>query len=74
MKKSENKAWIDVKKLRLSRGWLQREAAEKLDVSRAYLSTIENGKCAISINMMEAIIRVFGVKYEDFYKHNSKRK
>ena len=63
----EKKAWIDLRKLRVSRGWLQSEAAEALNVSRPYLSAVENGKRGISMNMMAAIIRVFGVKYEDFY-------
>ncbi len=66
-KQQKRKAWIDVKALRKSRGWLQREAAEKLGIARAHLSVIENNKCGLSVEMMDAIIRVFGVKYEDFY-------
>ena len=62
------KAWIDLKRLREERDWLQEEAAVKLGVSRSYLSLIENGKRGISINMMDTIIRVFHVEYEDFYK------
>ncbi len=67
-KQQKRKAWIDVKALRKSRGWLQREAAEKLGIARAHLSVIENNKCGLSVEMMDAIMRVFGVKYEDFYK------
>ncbi len=67
-KRHKRKAWIDVKALRKSQGWLQREAAEKLGIARAHLSVIENNKCGLSVEMMDAIIRVFGVKYEDFYK------
>lgn len=59
---------IDIKGLREGRGWLQGEAAEKLGVSRSYLSAIENSKRGISLNMMEAIIKVFDVTYGDFNK------
>jgi DNA-binding XRE family transcriptional regulator len=58
---------INLKKLREERGWLQKEAAEELGFSRSYLVDVENGKKGISINMMNAIIRIFNVKYEDFY-------
>jgi transcriptional regulator with XRE-family HTH domain len=64
--------WIDVKSLREKRGWLQREAAEQLGVSRGYLSTVETRKRGVSINMMTSIIKVFGVKYEDFHVETEK--
>ena len=64
----KNKVWIDIRKLRQDQGWLQREAAEKLGVTRSYISAVENGKRGISMRIMEAIIRVFDVKYEDFIK------
>jgi len=63
---NKNKLWIDIRKLRQDRGWLQRETAKKLGVTRAYISSVENGRRGISMNMMLAIIRVFDVKYEDF--------
>lgn len=65
---SKNRLWIDIRKLRQDRGWLQREAAEKLGVTRSYISAVENGKRGISMSIMEAIIRIFDVKYEDFEK------
>ncbi len=65
--KKERHAWVDLKKLREARGWLQREAAEKLGISRSYLSSVENNKRGISLPLMESIIRVFGIRYEDFY-------
>jgi len=61
-----SKMWIDLKKLRTERGWIQDETAEKLGISRSHLSAVENGKRGISINIMTAIISVFNVKYEDF--------
>jgi transcriptional regulator with XRE-family HTH domain len=60
--------WIDAKKLREERGWLQGETSDRLGVSRSYLSAIENGRRNVSMNMMEAMRRVFGVKYEEFQK------
>jgi transcriptional regulator with XRE-family HTH domain len=65
---TQKRLWIDVKRLREEHDWLQEEAAERLGVSRPYLSAIENGKRGISMNTMEAIMRVFHVKYEDFIK------
>lgn len=56
-----------MRKLRTDRGWLQWETAEKLGVTRAYISALENGKRGISMKVMDSIIRIFGVKYEDFY-------
>ena len=67
----QNRLWIDVKRLREERNWLQEEAAQKLGISRSYLSAIENRKRNISINAMEAIMRVFHIKYEDFLKDES---
>ncbi|MDR1687078.1 MAG: helix-turn-helix transcriptional regulator [Clostridiales bacterium] len=67
MGENSNRAHINLKKLRTDRGWAQWETAEKLGVSREYISAVENGKRGISMSMMKAIIQVFGVKYEDFY-------
>jgi len=60
------KVWIDVKKMRTDRGWLQWETADKLGITRPHLSAIEHGKKSISMKLMTAIIKVFNVKYEDF--------
>jgi transcriptional regulator with XRE-family HTH domain len=70
-RKSVRVAWIDVKELRMRRGWLQREAADRLGIARAHLSLVENRKCGLSLQMMDAIIRVFGAKYEDFFSHDA---
>jgi len=59
--------WIDIKKLREDKGWNQNQTAERLGFSRTYLSSIEHGRRGVSVNMMKKIIKVFGVKYEDFY-------
>ena len=62
----QDKLWIDVKKLRTDRGWLQREAAEKLGITRSHLSAVENGKRSLSIKMVATIIKIFNVELEDF--------
>ena len=64
--RNNERIWIDVKRLRLERGWLQREAAGKLGVTRGYLSSVENDKRDISKKMIASIIKVFAVKFEDF--------
>ncbi len=69
--KKERHARIDLRKLREERGWLQWEAADKLGISRSYLSGVENNKRGVSLSLMESIIRVFGIKYEDFYDKNT---
>ena len=61
------KPQIDLKRLRHQRGWTQGQAAEELGFCRSYISAVENDKQSISVEMMRAIIQVFGVKYEDFY-------
>jgi len=66
----QKRLWIDLKKLRIQRQWLQQESADKLGISRSYLSAVENGKRPISMNMMEAIINAFNVKYDDFIKYD----
>ena len=71
MQTMQQKPWIDLKKLREARGWQQSRAAEKLGFARSYLALVENGKQGISINMVNAIMRVFDVKYEDFYRESN---
>ena len=58
---------IDLKRLREDRDWTQIQAAKALGFCRSYISAVENSKQGISIDMLNAIIRVFGVNYEDFY-------
>jgi transcriptional regulator with XRE-family HTH domain len=67
VKENRRKARIDIRSLRTSRGLLQREAAEMLGISRAHLASVESGRRGLSLGMMDAIIREFGVKYEDFF-------
>lgn len=63
----QKKPWIDVRYLRVKRGWSQEESAKRLGIRRAHLSLIETGKCGFSLKTINAIIEVYGVQYEDFY-------
>ena len=61
------KPCINLKKLREDRDWTQLQTARALGFCRSYISAVENSKQGVSIDMLNAIIRVFGVRYEDFY-------
>jgi DNA-binding XRE family transcriptional regulator len=61
------KPQIDLKGLRQDFGWTQLQAAIQLGFCRSYISSVENGKQGLSVEMINAIIRVFDVTYEDFY-------
>jgi len=63
---AREKLWIDIRQLRVDRGWLQWETAEKLGITRAHLSAVENSRREISTKMIAAIIRVFNIKLDDF--------
>jgi len=65
------KPQIDLKGLRKKRGWTQLQAAEALGFCRSYISSVENDKQGLSVEMINAIIRVFDVKYEDFYSSST---
>ena len=64
------KPHINLKALRKKRNWTQYAAAKALGFSRSYIADVERGRLGVSTGMMQAIIRVFGVKYEDFYPEN----
>ena len=61
------KPFIDLRKLREDREWTQMQTASALGFCRSYISAVENRKQGVSTEMLNAIIRVFNVRYEDFY-------
>ena len=63
-----DKPQIDLKALRIKKGWSHMETAKKLGFCRTYYTDVENKRQGISKAMMRAIIQVFNVKYEDFYQ------
>ena len=64
---------IDLRELRAARGWTQLQTASELGFCRSYISAVENGKQGLSVEMVNAIIQVFGVRYEDFYSGRIRR-
>jgi transcriptional regulator with XRE-family HTH domain len=69
--RSCKKPWIDVKALRVERGWLQRDTAERLGITRSHLSNIEHKRRSISTELMIAIILEFDIAWEDSHDDGS---
>jgi len=67
------KPWIDLKSLRKERSWTQMQTAAALGFCRSYISSVESGAQGFSVEMVNAIIREFNVRYEDFYDIESIR-
>lgn len=56
-----------IKELRADRGWSQAALADKLDVSRQTIISIENGKYDPSLPLAFKIARVFGQSIESIF-------
>lgn len=56
-----------IKELRADRGWSQAALADKLDVSRQTVISIENGKYDPSLPLAFKIARVFGQPIEAIF-------
>jgi putative transcriptional regulator len=56
-----------LKDLRAERGWSQAALAERLDVSRQTVISIENGKYDPSLPLAFKIARVFGLPIEQIF-------
>ena len=53
--------------LRAERGWTQSDLAERLDVSRQTVNSIEKGKYDPSLPLAFKIAALFGLKIEDVF-------
>ena len=53
--------------LRVERGWAQQELAERLDVSRQTVNSIEKGKYDPSLPLAFKIAALFDMKIEDVF-------
>lgn len=56
-----------VRELREARGWTQADLAERLDVSRQTVHSIEKGKYSPSLPLAFRIARAFGTRIEDVF-------
>ena len=60
--------------LREENGWSQQSLAEKLDVSRQTIISIEQGKYDPSLPLAFAIASVFSVRIEDVFIPEARRR
>jgi transcriptional regulator with XRE-family HTH domain len=58
-------------KLREQRGMSGSELAERMGISRGYLSRVENGRQVPSIVLLDAIAQIFGVQLDYFFSGTS---
>ena len=63
-----HKTTTNIKELRESKGWSQTRTAEELGFTRSYFAEVEKGRQGVSLHMMAALMRVFQLRYEDFYE------
>lgn len=58
-----------LKVLRAERDWTQADLAEKLDVSRQTINSIEKGKYDPSLSLAFKVARLFSLKIEDIFHY-----
>lgn len=61
-----------IRVLRAERNWTQADLAERLDVSRNSVNSIENGKYDPSLPLAFRIADVFGLRIEDIFQKGDK--
>jgi putative transcriptional regulator len=61
-----------IRVLRAERNWTQADLAERLDVSRNSVNSIENGKYDPSLPLAFRIADVFGLRIEDIFLKGDK--
>jgi putative transcriptional regulator len=60
--------------LRTERGWTQQELADRVDVSRQTIISLESGRYNPSILLAFRLARLFGVKIEEIFFDDSEVK
>ena len=60
-----------LKELRTQRSWSQGDLAEKLDVSRQTVNSLERGKYDPSLPLAFKIAAIFGLAIEDVFQPES---
>ena len=61
-----------LEEIRKSRGMLQEELADALEVSRQTISSLENGRYNPSIKLAFKIARYFGMSIEEIFIYEDK--
>jgi len=56
-----------IRKMRLDRGWTQQELAVAIDVTKGYISRIENSNTSPPVGILIAVAKAFGVTMFDFF-------
>lgn len=62
---------LQVRRLRLNRGWSQRELAERVGVTRPFISMIEAGKANPTQDKIERIARALNVPVSVLFEEPS---
>jgi putative transcriptional regulator len=57
----------NLESFRAQRGWTQQELADRVEVSRQTIISLENGRYNPSILLAFRLARLFGVKIEDIF-------
>jgi len=55
-------------KIRLEKGMSQGDICRELELDRAYISNVENGKQNLTISTMEKVAKVLGVSVDQLLK------
>jgi transcriptional regulator with XRE-family HTH domain len=64
----QKKIGLRIKELRLKNKLSQEALANKANLDRTYMTSVENGKRNISINSIEKIVNALDVSFEEFFK------
>ena len=62
-----------IKTLRIARGYTQEELADRCDLSRSFISQLENDQVSPSIDTLERILRVLGSDLKTFFSSDKKQ-
>lgn len=60
---------LNLRQLRHARGWSQEELADRVRVSREYVSQLETAKKSASITVIESTAKAFGVEPYQLLMH-----
>ncbi|QTA37941.1 cupin domain-containing protein [Thermosipho ferrireducens] len=68
------KLGIKLKNLRIAKGYTQEELADRCDLSRSFISQLENDQVSPSIDTLERILRVLGTDLKNFFADDVRKK